>query len=125
MTWKKSLVIIGHVGVLYAFFLLGRWLQQTFNLFIPGSIIGMLLLFLVLLTGRFKLAWVEEGAAFLLRHLPLFFIPVTVGIMEYTDLLLGEGFLLVVITIISTLIVMAAAGWTSEQLARGKERETQ
>lgn len=78
----------------------------------------MLLLFMVLLTTKFKTKWVDEGAKLLIKHLPLLFIPVTVGIINYLSIFNGKGILLIPIAFISTLIVIVGSGGISQYLAR-------
>ncbi|WP_349408208.1 CidA/LrgA family protein [Pseudalkalibacillus sp. SCS-8] len=101
-------IVIGTLQVLllYAIYLVGIGIQNVFNLPIPGSIIGMLVLFSLLVTNLFPLKWVQEGCQFLLAHLPLFFIPVTVGVMEFGHVFQGRGLLLIPVVILSTLLVM-------------------
>lgn len=115
--------IITHIFFLYVLLLIGNFLQEVFHLFIPGSVIGMLLLFLLLKMGIIKIKWMEEGTSLLLRHLTLFFIPVTIGFMEYLELFRGKGIFLLLITVISTALVMGVGGAVSEQLAHGKETQ--
>jgi len=115
--------IMSHIAVLIGFYLIGSWIQEFFDLFIPGSIIGMLLLLVSLLTRKVKVNWVDEGANFLIRHLALLFIPVTVGIIQYFDLFAGKSFFLVPIALGSTLLVMVCSGAVSQYLVRQKERK--
>lgn len=112
--------LILHILILYAFYYIGVWIQTTFNLFVPGSIIGMLLFFLLLTTKVLKVKWIENGTQFLLRHMPLLFVPVTVGIINYLNLFSGKGFVLVLIVLISTAIVMTSGGWIAQWLLKGK-----
>ncbi|NSL51338.1 CidA/LrgA family protein [Calidifontibacillus erzurumensis] len=106
--------IVIQIGVLYLFYYAGVWIQKTFHLLMPGSIIGMLLLFALLMTKKFKEGWIEQGASFLLSHLPLLFIPVTVGIIDFLDLFKGEGFFSIIVVIISSIIVMVASSAVSQ-----------
>lgn len=114
--------IIIHIAVLYGIFLVGNGIAQYFNLFIPGSVIGMLLLFALLMTGVIKASWIEEGARTIINHLALFFIPATVGVINYFDLFAGKGFLLVIIVLLSTVMVIVTSGHVSQALMRRKER---
>lgn len=114
--------ILTHIGILYCFFLLGSWIQATLDLFIPGSIIGMILFFIALKLGWIKVEWVEEGTALLIRHLPLLFLPVTIGIMEYFNLFAGNGIILIFIVLVSTAVVMLTAGKVSNWVAVSKEK---
>lgn len=110
------LKIIGQIIALYFLFFLGSWIQETLNLFIPGSIIGLILLFFLLTTGIVKEQWIENGSLLLIRYLPLLFLPVTVGIINFPELFNVKGILLVIVTVVSTCIVMIGTGWISQLL---------
>jgi len=113
----KFVRIVLQLLVLYGFLLIGEAIQSVLNLPMPGSIIGFLLLFAVLLLKIYPLEWIDAGATFLLSFLSLYFIPATVGVVEYGPLFSGEGVLLLPIVIISTLLTMAAAGLASQSIA--------
>ena len=108
--------VIMQVGLLYIIYLAGVWIQQTFQLFIPGSIIGMLILLILLLTRAVRQDWIEAGSLLLIRYLPLLFLPVTVGIITFLDLFKGKGLLLILIVIVSTFLVMVCTGIISQWL---------
>lgn len=113
--------ILFQIGILYLFYYTGSWIQKVFHLLLPGSIIGMLLLFGVLLTKKFKLTWIDKGSSFLLSHLPLLFIPVTVGIIDFFDLFRGRGIFSIVVVFVSTLLVMISTSMISQWIAVKKE----
>ena len=113
--------IITHIAVLYGIFLIGNWIQLTFHLIIPGSVIGMILLFILLYTNSIKVSWIEDGTRLFVSHLTLFFIPATVGIVNYLQLFTGEGILLIIIVLISTALVMGISGVVSQWFVRKKE----
>ncbi|EJS71224.1 holin [Bacillus cereus] len=58
----KYVTLLLQVGVLYVFSLAGTWIQEIFHLSMPGSLIGMLMLFLLLFTRILPLKWFEVGA---------------------------------------------------------------
>src|SRR5699024_105133 len=64
---------------------------EIFHLMIPGSVIGLVLLFILLISGIVKEKYIRSGANFMMKHLVLFFVPATVGIMGYIDLFKGKG----------------------------------
>lgn len=115
------LKIILHIFFLTCIYLFGNWIQETLGLFIPGSVIGMLLLFGLLITNVIKVQWIEAGAAFLNKYLALLFVPVTVGIVNYLGLFAGKGILLFVIVMVSTALVMGGSGLISEWVHRQKK----
>ncbi|OEH91769.1 CidA/LrgA family protein [Bacillus solimangrovi] len=120
MKWVR---FISQIAILFGFYYIGVGIQVVLNLFIPGSIIGMLLLFVLLKMNVIKLKWIDGGASFLLSHLPLLFIPVTVGIIDYFSLFKGKGFLSLIVVILSTVIVMISSAYASQFIAIRKERE--
>lgn len=115
--------IVLQIALLYLFYLAGSWIQVSFDLFIPGSIIGMLLLLGMLGLRAVKTEWVERGGGLLVRNLPLLFLPVTIGIIQYFDLFAGKGLLLLVIVFVSTVLVMLGSGFASQWVwGRGGRR---
>ncbi|MFK4998517.1 CidA/LrgA family protein [Bacillus sp. N9] len=114
--------LIIQILLLYSFYLLGVFIQKLFHLFIPGSIIGMLILFALLLMRMIKPEQIESGSQLLINYLPLFFVPVTVGIMNYLDLFKGKGLVVIGIVMISTILVMIGTGFISQWLVRMQEK---
>ncbi len=119
----KIYKIIIQIAFLYGIYLVGHWIQEALNLFVPGSVIGLIILFILLSTNVVKDVWVEKGANFFVKHLTLFFIPATVGIINYYGVFSGKGFLLIVIVLLSTVLVMAGSGLVTQWMMRGKEVE--
>lgn len=111
------------VGFLYILFLLGEFLRATLSIPLPGSIIGLLVLWGLLSIKVIKLRWVEKGAYVFLATLPLYLIPATVGVMDYGHVFAGKGSLLIVITIISTFITMVVASLVSQSMAKRNMKE--
>jgi len=98
---------------------LAAWLHLP----IPGSILGIILVFTLLKCKIIRLSWVEEGANWLLAEIVLFFIPIAVGIMEYKNMLLHDGFRIVIVIVISTALVMSATGLIAQQIVKMKEHK--
>ncbi|MED1203294.1 CidA/LrgA family holin-like protein [Heyndrickxia acidicola] len=98
-------------------------LTTALNIKIPGSIIGLILLFILLQTKVVKLSWIETGGSFLLAELLLFFIPSAVGMMQYQHLLMDNGLKILVIIISSSLIVMIGSGLLAEQIGKLVKRK--
>lgn len=119
----KLIQIILQIAVLYGFFLTGKWLQLNFELMIPGSIIGMVLFFIVLLSGLFPTKWFERGSELLLSHMPFMFLPVTVGVLNYLSFFQGKGLLLIVVVLLSTMIVMVSSAYVGQTMVQRKERQ--
>ncbi len=87
------------------FYLLGEGLARLFGL-LPGSLWGMLLLFLALRLGLPE-SGVAPAARMLLRLMPLFFVPVGVGVLAYRELLLTHAAAVALAIVLGTLITLA------------------
>lgn len=122
MSMKTIVRTVLQVGILYLFFLLGQLIARFFDLIIPGSIIGLLLLLTGLLLRVIPASLIKDGAKLMILFLPLFFIPATVGIVQYPEFLSVKGVLLILIVVVSTCISLALTGWTSQFF---EQRETE
>lgn len=74
------------LGVLFAFAALGDILGRALRLPLPGSVLGLVLLWSALGVGLVKLAWVARAADALLSVLGLLFVPAGVGLVAYLSL---------------------------------------
>ena len=110
----KFLIIVLQICILYIFSFIGNAIQNLFQLAIPGSIIALILLFICLCLKIIPVKLIEQGAGFLLSILTLFFIPATVGIMNYPSLLSLRGVMFFIVILLSTVITIAIAGTTSQ-----------
>lgn len=121
----KYFLISAQIGILYLFYYVGNLVQELLAIPIPGSIIGMLLLFLLLSTGIIKEKWLASGSQLLITYLSLLFVPATVGLIDYLSIFKGKGLLTIAITLLSTFIVMFVSGMIGQAIARGKENKQQ
>ncbi|MGH0431408.1 CidA/LrgA family holin-like protein [Bacillus mycoides] len=117
----KYLTLLLQVGLLYLFSLAGVWIREVFHLSMPGSLIGMLILFLLLSTRILPLKWFEIGAEKLIVFLPLFLIPSTTGLMEYGSFLLSKGSIVFFLVVVSTLVTLIISGYVSQLLITSKK----
>lgn len=110
----KIFKIIIQIIILYAFSMLGNFLQTIFHLPISGSIIGLFLLLSALMLKIIPVPAIKQGSEFLLLFLTLFFVPASIGIMNYPTLFSIQGALVVIVVVLSTLITMIVVGKTSQ-----------
>lgn len=104
---------------------LGEILKAIIPLQIPAGIYGLLLLFILLMTGVIKLSQVKETADFLIEIMPIMFIPAAVGLLDTWDVLQPVWIKLMIITLISTVLVMGVSGLVTQFVMRkgGKKDE--
>ncbi|UOQ84583.1 CidA/LrgA family protein [Gracilibacillus salinarum] len=119
----KYIRIVLQISVLFIFSYIGEWIQEEFSLFVPGSIIGMLLFFVLLTTKLIKVAWIEDGIDFIMKDMPIFFVPVTVGVVEHLHFFAGKGSLLIPLIMLSTFLVVSISSLFTSLLLK-KEADT-
>ncbi|MFD1802424.1 CidA/LrgA family protein [Mixta tenebrionis] len=102
--------------VIYLCLYAGIALSSLLPIVIPGSIIGMLILFMLLCTRIVPIKWVQPGCHLLIRYMALLFVPISVGVMNYTDILTAQFGPIVVSCVISTLLVLVVVGYSSHRL---------
>jgi holin-like protein len=115
----RFIKILFQIAILYLFSKIGGGIAEFFHLPVPGSLLGMVLLFTVLSLGIFRPEWISVGAESLLRYLPIFFVPTTVGVITYPSLLSWEGLKIFVILIVTTVLMLSAAGKIASLTSRG------
>ncbi|QGH33419.1 CidA/LrgA family holin-like protein [Gracilibacillus salitolerans] len=114
----KYLKIILQISVLFLFYYMGEAIQAAFSLFIPGSIIGMLLFFALLTAKLIRVEWVADGIDLLMKDMPIFFVPVTVGVVQYLDFFYGKGSLMIPLVMISTFLIIGISGLITSLLLK-------
>lgn len=97
---------------------LGELLHLLIPLPIPASVYGLVLMLLALCSGILKLAQVKKAADFLIEIMPVMFIPAAVGLLESWSALQSIWLPVIVITILTTVIVMAVTGQVTQRMIR-------
>ena len=108
------------IFLILLFYLLGCFVAALIGNFVPGSVIGMILLFCAL-----SLQWVRPGhvkkvSMFLLDNMMLFFIPVGVGLITSYTLLSRYMLAIIVASLVSTVLVIAVVGLVEQKLESKK-----
>lgn len=100
MELAKALIII--LGSLF----IGDLVSGLMSIPVPGTIIGMLVLLILLVTRLVKEEDVEKPATFLLDNMAIFFVPSAVGLINSYKYLLGHVGEMLIILIIPSILTM-------------------
>lgn len=106
-------LIMGALGI-------GVTIQRFTDTAVPGSVIGMILLFLSMATGIVKVEWVKTGATLFIRYMILLFVPVSVGLMDHFDMLFANALPILASAVGGTLIVLVSLAWLLDYLLKEK-----
>ncbi|OBX80303.1 CidA/LrgA family protein [Haemophilus aegyptius] len=113
---QKLFLLVRSLVILYIMLYLGNLIAYYVPTGVPGSIWGLLLLFLGLTTRLVRLNWIYLGASLLIRFMAVLFVPVSVGIIKYSDLLIEQVNILLVPNIVSTCVTLLVIGFFGHYL---------
>lgn len=100
----------------------GEILNHLIPLPVPASIYGIIILFACLELKIIKLSAVKDISRFLIEIMPVMFIPAAVGLMNSWEILRPSWISYIVITLITTVIVMAVSGLVTQIIIRCKNK---
>lgn len=104
-------IIIAHLAA-------GNLISGLTGNFIPGSVAGMVLLFISLLTGLVKDWQIRKVAGFLTDNMTIFFLPAFMGIMDLWGMIRLDLWAWLAVMVLSTVLVLLAAAYTQEGIER-------
>tara|TARA_B100000787_G_scaffold163517_1_gene145244 strand:- start:680 stop:1051 length:372 start_codon:yes stop_codon:yes gene_type:complete len=121
--------MLNSVFLIFLFQLIGELVQKVLELNIPGPVIGLILLLTTLLLSKkydhklikkLKINLINS-AENLVHYIPLFFLPVGVGVVMHLSFLEGSLVKVLFIIVFGTLITLAITGLLMEKLLKNKD----
>ena len=106
--------VMGELALIFGISLVGEGVPVSF----PASVISMILLMVLLLTGAVKEWQIQSVSHFLIANMAFFFIPSLVGTMEHGAMLKSQVVPLLVIVGLTTPVVYLATSWTVQLMLR-------
>lgn len=116
--WRQPAQTVWQVGVLIAAWWLADEAASALHLPFSGGVVGLFVLVSLLLAGWVRPAAIELGANWLLANMLLFFIPLVVSVVQFTQLLKSQGLMLFVNIGLGFASVMLATAFTVEWVCR-------
>ncbi len=102
MKIMEQLTLVALVG------LVGIVLASLLPIPFPGSIMSMLLMFILMLSKAIEIRQIEQVSQFFLANMGAFFIVPVVSILEQLDVMKGKTFQFFAVCIVGTLITFVA-----------------
>lgn len=96
--------------IIIAFSFVGEVLHHIIPLPVPAGIYGIVLMFLCLELRLVPLSAIKETGDFLVKIMPIMFLPAAVGLLSVWDAVADKWVEYLVICIVTTLIVMFVSG---------------
>lgn len=116
LKWLLQILII------LGFLLLGSSLVKILYIPLPGSVAGMMILFVFLLTGIIKVEWIEKVSTFQLKHLTLLFIPPVASLFISANIVEILQWNILVILFISSICCLLGTALSVEWYEKIKRR---
>lgn len=95
--------------IIFGFSFIGNVISNVFRLPVPGSILGMILLFLALQFKILEFRHVDEAGSFLINNMTILLLPAGVGIMAKWNLIShfwAQILLIVVAALIINMLIL-------------------
>ena len=110
------------VAIIFGITMAGEFLNYLLPLPVPAGVYGLFILLLLLCAGTLKVEDVSEVGDFFLDTMPLMFIPAGVGLLNSVDEAKSILVPLTVISVVSTVFVMAVTGRVAQIIIRGPKK---
>ncbi len=119
--FKKIITVLIQVLVIMGITYLGNAIQRYMHIPIAGSIVGLLLFFLLLQFKVIPAKWVNEGSNFFLTTMVFFFVPSVVGIMDVVPMINLNFILFFSMILLGTCCVALISGFIAEKMVKNKQ----
>jgi holin-like protein len=110
------------IGVVFGICLIGQTISVFLPIAVPGSVISMVLLFLLLFFKVLKVDHIRKKADFLLQNMAFFFIPAGVGILANLPAIKDYILPLLAVVVLTTFITFGASALTVQGVIAVQER---
>lgn len=100
--------ILLQIGIVFGIYWVSQGIESLLPIPFPASIISLLLLLLLLGLKVLRVEHVKEKADFLLNNLGFFFIPASVGVVNYLDVIAENAVAFATICFVSTILTFIA-----------------
>ncbi len=117
-----TLRVVLQVSLLTLFYLAGEFVNAHTSITIPGSLIGLILLFIALEIKVVRPEWLGLGVNVLLKIMPILFVPTLVALMNYGPLFMKSGLFLMFDLVLSSLIIFFMTGWFTQMAVNYKKK---
>ena len=119
---RKNCRLLAELTVLLGLYQLGALFAAWSHWPIPAGVIGLAWLLLAFATGWVKPATLQLGAGLLMAEMLLFFIPALMSLLDYGAMVRQDGWRILLVIGVSTLVVMLATAFTVELFCRWSAR---
>lgn len=124
---EKLIAMIRALTIIFACLAIGELVIYLTQIKLPSGIIGLLILFGLLQSGKVKADWFKPITDFLMQNLMLMLIVPCVALVEYLDLLAKDIWAILLSSVGSSVLVLLATAktheWARKKFNKNKENQ--
>jgi len=90
----------------------------AFHLILPAPILGIFVLAILIQLNIIKKAWIKDISVLLLKYMPMFFVPLFVGIISYYALIQKNLIFIIISIILTTTITLVTTAIIVESVIK-------
>ncbi len=114
--------VLRQISLIFLICLLCEWVASLLPFPFPGSVLSMIVLFLLFVLKILKPDDIKETSSLLLGNMMLVFVPSFVSIMNYFDVLKHIAVKFALIIVVSTMVTFLVGGAVVSLVFRLQER---
>jgi len=116
--------ILNQIALILGIWCVGEYISSFIQniVVVPGSIIAMILLFLLLQFKVVKIENIKEVSDFFLNNMAIFFVPAGVSLITSLNIIMNNIFVLLISVVLSTVIVMYVTGIVVQKMIIRKNK---
>ena len=113
--------IMGEIAIIFGICLVSEGISALLPIPFPASVLSMLILLVLLLTGAVQDRHIRRTCGFFTSNMAFFFIPPCVGILEHVSTLSAVLIPFLLISIITTPLVYLVTAWAIQLMMKARK----
>lgn len=110
------MALIKQFAIIFSIYSISDIFCKSLKLPIPANVVGMLALFILLMTGIIKEHHIDKASDILVSNMSLLFVPATLAIMEEYKYIKDEIFPFIIVCVFMVIVIMVSTGLISQIL---------
>lgn len=110
------MALIKQFAIIFSIYSISDIFYKSLKLSIPANVIGMLILFILLITGIIKEHHIDKASDILIGNMSLLFVPATLAIMEEYKYIKEEIAPFIIICVFMVVVTMVSTGLIAQIL---------
>lgn len=101
-------------AVIFALYGICGFILKTLKIPFPPAILALIMFTVCLLTGIVKEKYVKTTAEFMMKNMPVLFVPFVVGLISYKTIFMKNALAISLVVFVSTTVTIVVTGLFTE-----------